>query len=123
MSTRTGSILSLYACFRFYTYFHIVYVYLMIRQTFSGDIMNSFAGSTGQRCMAASVLLKVGNDFPPAFEELLVKKASALKAGQEAGEIGPVRIIINMGSRNKWSLSRVLQVLSKPAKPSRSCSQ
>jgi len=56
----------------------------------TSDIMNSFAGSTGQRCMAASILVKIGKDFPPAFEELLVKKAAALKAGQEASEIGPV---------------------------------
>ncbi|CAD7963212.1 unnamed protein product [Amoebophrya sp. A25] len=61
------------------------------------DIMNSFAGSTGQRCMAASVLILVG-DVKPAFMEMLVKKASALKAGQEAGQIGPV---IDEVSKNK----------------------
>ncbi|CAD7963782.1 unnamed protein product [Amoebophrya sp. A120] len=55
----------------------------------TSDIMNSFAGSTGQRCMAASVLIMVG-DVQPKFLELLVQKASALKAGQETGEIGPV---------------------------------
>jgi len=55
----------------------------------TSDIMNSFAGSTGQRCMAASVLLLIG-DVKPTFLELLVAKAKALKAGQEAGEIGPV---------------------------------
>mmetsp|Transcript_16845 Transcript_16845/g.41726 ORF Transcript_16845/g.41726 Transcript_16845/m.41726 type:complete len:374 (-) Transcript_16845:436-1557(-) len=55
----------------------------------TSDIMNSFAGSTGQRCMAASVLILVG-DVKPKFLELLVQKASALKAGQEAGQIGPL---------------------------------
>jgi len=55
----------------------------------TADIMNSFAGMTGQRCMAASVLLVVGK-FPPEFMDLLVAKAKALKAGQGAGEIGPV---------------------------------
>jgi malonate-semialdehyde dehydrogenase (acetylating)/methylmalonate-semialdehyde dehydrogenase len=55
----------------------------------TSDIMNSFAGSTGQRCMAASVLIVVG-DVKPKFLELLVSKAKALKAGQEVGEIGPV---------------------------------
>ena len=53
------------------------------------DIMNSFAGSTGQRCMAASVLVIVG-DVKPQFLELLIAKAKALKAGQEPGQIGPV---------------------------------
>jgi len=53
------------------------------------DIMNSFAGSTGQRCMAASVLIIVG-DVKPRFFDLLIKKAKALKAGQEPGQIGPV---------------------------------
>jgi len=61
------------------------------------DIMNSFAGSAGQRCMAASVLLMVGK-FPPKFLELLSTKAKALKAGQEAGEIGPV---IDQASKDK----------------------
>merc|ERR1719181_1335576 len=37
----------------------------------SSDIMNSFAGSTGQRCMAASVCIQVGKNFPPKFMELL----------------------------------------------------
>jgi len=63
----------------------------------TGDIMNSFAGSAGQRCMAASVLLMVG-EFPPKFLELLCGKAKALKAGQQAGEIGPV---IDQASKDK----------------------
>jgi len=63
----------------------------------TSDIMNSFAGSTGQRCMAASVLLQVGK-FPPQFMQLLTSKAKALKAGQEKGEIGPV---IDQQSKDK----------------------
>jgi len=63
----------------------------------TGDIMNSFAGSAGQRCMAASVLLVVGK-FPPTFLEMLCAKAKALKAGQSAGEIGPV---IDQASKDK----------------------
>jgi len=63
----------------------------------TGDIMNSFAGSAGQRCMAASVLLMVGK-FPPKFLELLTSKAKALKAGQGQGEIGPV---IDQASKDK----------------------
>merc|ERR1711865_535972 len=63
----------------------------------TSDIMNSFAGMTGQRCMAASVLLMVGK-MDPKFLESLVSKAKALKAGQEAGEIGPV---IDQASKDK----------------------
>lgn len=67
----------------------------------TSDIMNSFAGSTGQRCMAASVLVLVGGKGTNVFKEfldLLVKKAAALKAGQDFGEVGPV---IDAGSRDK----------------------
>lgn len=53
------------------------------------DIMNSFAGSTGQRCMAASVLVVVG-DVKQLFFDLLISKAKALTAGQQPGQIGPV---------------------------------
>lgn len=52
------------------------------------DVVVSFAGCAGQRCMAASVLLVVGDN-----EELLdsvVANASALKPGREAGQVGPV---------------------------------
>jgi acyl-CoA reductase-like NAD-dependent aldehyde dehydrogenase len=63
----------------------------------TSDVMNSFAGSTGQRCMAASVLLVVGK-VAPAFTEMLVNKAKALKAGQKAGEIGP---LIDQASKDK----------------------
>lgn len=63
----------------------------------TSDIMNSFAGSTGQRCMAASVLLMVGK-FGPRFIELLTQKARDLKPGQAKGEIGPV---IDQASKDK----------------------
>jgi len=53
------------------------------------DICNSSFGSTGQRCMAASVLLLIGEQ-----EELmnkLVEKAGKLNAGQrDIGQIGPL---------------------------------
>lgn len=54
----------------------------------SKDIVASFAGCAGQRCMAASVLLLVGQ-----FDELLkniVQKTKALKRGTEAGQVGAV---------------------------------
>jgi len=63
------------------------------------DIMNSFAGSTGQRCMAASVCVLVGPEEKfRLFLDLLVKKASALQAGQEPGQVGPV---IDQASKDK----------------------
>ncbi len=52
------------------------------------DIVASFAGCAGQRCMAASVLIVVGEN--PALIDQIVSAASALKPGQEAGQVGPV---------------------------------
>jgi len=53
------------------------------------DICNSSFGSTGQRCMAASVLLLIGQQ-----EDLitkLVERTSGLKVGQsKIGEVGPL---------------------------------
>jgi malonate-semialdehyde dehydrogenase (acetylating)/methylmalonate-semialdehyde dehydrogenase len=54
----------------------------------ASDIMASFAGCAGQRCMAASVLLLVG-DSDEVLQKL-VAKASGLTAGQEQGQVGPV---------------------------------
>ena len=54
------------------------------------DILNSFAGSAGQRCMAASVLVLCG-DGSESVLSLVVDKASKIKPGQTGtGEIGPV---------------------------------
>jgi len=47
----------------------------------TGDIINSFAGSAGQRCMAASVMLMVGEQ--KACLDMLCKKAAAMTPGQE----------------------------------------
>ncbi|KAI9359207.1 Aldehyde/histidinol dehydrogenase [Zopfochytrium polystomum] len=52
------------------------------------DIVNSFAGCSGQRCMAASVLLTVGPQ--PALLAKIVEIASALTPGQAPGQVGPV---------------------------------
>eukprot|EP00343_Euplotes_focardii_P011234 CAMPEP_0205830906 /NCGR_PEP_ID=MMETSP0206-20130828/42481_1 /ASSEMBLY_ACC=CAM_ASM_000279 /TAXON_ID=36767 /ORGANISM="Euplotes focardii, Strain TN1" /LENGTH=503 /DNA_ID=CAMNT_0053135007 /DNA_START=20 /DNA_END=1528 /DNA_ORIENTATION=+ len=54
----------------------------------SHDIVNSFVGCTGQRCMAASVLVLVGDNQP--LLDAIVAKAAAMKKGQGAGEVGPV---------------------------------
>jgi len=57
------------------------------------DIVVSFAGCAGQRCMAASVLVLVAEENNNIHETLLssvVEKASSLKPGTTAGEVGPV---------------------------------
>ena len=52
------------------------------------DVVASFAGCAGQRCMAASVLVLVG-DCDALLAEI-VKNASALQKGQATGQVGPV---------------------------------
>jgi len=54
----------------------------------ASDVVASFAGCAGQRCMAASVLLTVGPQ--PELTRLIVEKASALRKGQGSGCMGPV---------------------------------
>jgi malonate-semialdehyde dehydrogenase (acetylating)/methylmalonate-semialdehyde dehydrogenase len=52
------------------------------------DILASFAGCAGQRCMAASVLLLVGDCSK--LLEILVEKAKALQRGTGAGQVGAI---------------------------------
>ena len=59
------------------------------------DIVASFAGCCGQRCMAASVLILVdgGEEQGPSLDGLLAEvldAASILTAGQEGGQVGPL---------------------------------
>eukprot|EP00002_Diphylleia_rotans_P036372 TRINITY_DN7_c0_g2_i1.p1 TRINITY_DN7_c0_g2~~TRINITY_DN7_c0_g2_i1.p1 ORF type:complete len:492 (+),score=110.42 TRINITY_DN7_c0_g2_i1:49-1524(+) len=54
----------------------------------SQDIVASFTGCAGQRCMAASVLLTLGPQ--PELLKQLVEKASALTPGSGSGNMGPV---------------------------------
>lgn len=54
----------------------------------STDVMNSFTGCAGQRCMAASALVLITEQ--KEFLDLLIAKAKALKPGQQTGEMGPV---------------------------------
>jgi acyl-CoA reductase-like NAD-dependent aldehyde dehydrogenase len=62
----------------------------------SNDIVNSFVGCSGQRCMAASVLLTVGEQ--PNLIKKVIEKASEFKAGQGVKQMGPV---IDEYSRDK----------------------
>ncbi|KAF0718317.1 Aste57867_1768 [Aphanomyces stellatus] len=52
------------------------------------DIVASFAGCAGQRCMAASVLLLVGNC--DALVAAVVAKAKSLTRGTSAGQVGAI---------------------------------
>ncbi len=54
----------------------------------SQDIVASFAGCCGQRCMAASVLILV--DDQPALVDKVVAKAKALQPGVAPGQVGAV---------------------------------
>ena len=54
----------------------------------AADIVASFAGCAGQRCMAAAVLLTIGEQ--PALLDAVLEKARALKPGQRGGEVGPL---------------------------------
>ncbi|CAJ0767606.1 14069_t:CDS:10, partial [Entrophospora sp. SA101] len=57
-------------------------------ETTSTDVVNSFCGCAGQRCMAASVLLIIGPN--PQLLDRIVSKAKDLKPGSNPSEIGPV---------------------------------
>jgi malonate-semialdehyde dehydrogenase (acetylating) / methylmalonate-semialdehyde dehydrogenase len=52
------------------------------------DIVNSYSGCAGERCMAASVLLTIGSQ--PALIEKIVGLSKAIKPGNRSGEMGPV---------------------------------
>lgn len=54
----------------------------------SRDIVASFAGCCGQRCMAASVLLVVGDN--QALVDEVVSVAGKLVPGQAGGQVGPL---------------------------------
>lgn len=57
----------------------------------SSDIVVSYAGCAGQRCMAASVLLIVGQGpKQQALLDAVVAKAASIEAGTEPGQMGPV---------------------------------
>eukprot|EP00571_Detonula_confervacea_P007219 CAMPEP_0172328344 /NCGR_PEP_ID=MMETSP1058-20130122/60303_1 /TAXON_ID=83371 /ORGANISM="Detonula confervacea, Strain CCMP 353" /LENGTH=518 /DNA_ID=CAMNT_0013045457 /DNA_START=1746 /DNA_END=3302 /DNA_ORIENTATION=- len=59
----------------------------------SSDVVVSYAGCAGQRCMAASVLLIVGDKEGVQQKALLqsvVEKACAIQPGTDPGKLGPV---------------------------------
>jgi acyl-CoA reductase-like NAD-dependent aldehyde dehydrogenase len=52
------------------------------------DIVNSYSGCAGQRCMAASVLLTIGPQN--ALVNKIVELSKGIKPGNKSGEMGPV---------------------------------
>ncbi|KAG0307423.1 hypothetical protein BGZ98_000317 [Dissophora globulifera] len=62
----------------------------------STDVVNSYSGCSGQRCMAATVLLTIGHQ--QELIDKIVAKSQALRAGSQAGQVGPV---IDQASVNK----------------------
>jgi acyl-CoA reductase-like NAD-dependent aldehyde dehydrogenase len=52
------------------------------------DIVNSFSGCAGERCMAASVLLMIGEQS--TLLEKIVELSKEIKPGNKSGEMGPV---------------------------------
>lgn len=60
------------------------------------DVVASFAGCAGQRCMAASVLVLVGECDGLLAE--IVRNASMLQRGQGSGQVGPV---IDCNAKNR----------------------
>jgi methylmalonic acid semialdehyde dehydrogenase len=57
----------------------------------AADVVASFTGCAGQRCMAASVLVIVGDDkFGDDLLQRIVQKAKAIEPGQEKAGMGPV---------------------------------
>jgi methylmalonic acid semialdehyde dehydrogenase len=54
----------------------------------SQDIVNSYTGCAGQRCMAASVLLTIGKQAD--LLQAIVEKSRKVPKGQASGQMGPV---------------------------------
>ncbi|KAJ1561558.1 hypothetical protein HK096_004238 [Nowakowskiella sp. JEL0078] len=52
------------------------------------DVVNSFTGCTGQRCMAASVLLTISQQS--SLIDTILTKTKSIVFGQESGQLGPV---------------------------------
>jgi malonate-semialdehyde dehydrogenase (acetylating) / methylmalonate-semialdehyde dehydrogenase len=72
----------------------------------SSDIVASFTGCTGQRCMAASAMLSLGHQQDILDE--IVRKAGLMQPGQEAGQVGPVI--------DKMSADRILRYIDEAEK-------
>lgn len=54
----------------------------------ASDIVVSFSGCSGQRCMAAAMLITIGEQ--PKLLDAVCEKARSLKKGQSPGCVGPV---------------------------------
>ena len=54
----------------------------------SRDIVNSYSGCAGERCMAASVLLTIGEQ--QSLVDQIVELTNEIRPGNKSGEMGPV---------------------------------
>src|SRR5271170_2429209 len=52
------------------------------------DIVNSYSGCAGERCMAASVLLTIGQQS--TLIDKIIELSKAIQPGNKSGEMGPV---------------------------------
>lgn len=68
------------------------------------DVVASFAGCCGQRCMAASVLVLVGDN--EALLKEIVEQAGKLCAGQDAGMVRCFSSLSLMASTDAFSVHR-----------------
>jgi len=71
----------------------------------ANDIVASFAGCAGQRCMAASVLIVVDTDGGASGDELIstiVDVTSKLELGQGKGQVGPLIDTISKARVHKY---------------------
>jgi acyl-CoA reductase-like NAD-dependent aldehyde dehydrogenase len=70
------------------------------------DVVNSYSGCAGERCMAASVLLTIGSQH--TLVEKIVELSKAIKPGNRSGEMGPVI--------DKMSLEKIERYLAQAEK-------
>src|ERR1700737_2960355 len=70
------------------------------------DIVNSYSGCAGERCMAASVLLTIGTQS--ALVDKIVALSKGIKPGNRSGEMGPVI--------DKMSLDKIERYLAQAEK-------
>jgi len=72
-------------------------------------VVASFAGCAGQRCMAASVLVVVGdNEFHKIMVNAVVERTKVIQAGTAAGTMGPV-IDLAAKKRVEWYINNAVE--------------
>ena len=81
--------------------------------SFCGIVLWSWIGCSGQRCMAASVLIIVGENKP--LIKAVVEKAASMTAGIGANQIGPViDQVLGVGVIYRYPSIELLAILKLP---------